>query len=147
MRGKRFTDEGVHLRSSCGAAIALVGEMANDKRVGHLRYLNTDRLDAPFVDPLDVRTRGDVKVGRFDGVIVDPSARRVRYLVIERGRLFHERVLIPLVPTRIDPEHHALRLEVDDVDPSAWQKFDTGSCPPFSDDDLVTALFAHSRVD
>ena len=120
--------------------------MANDERAGHLRYLNTARLEAPLVDSLDVRTRGDVKLGRFDGVIVDPTARRVRYLVVERGRLFHERHLIPLVPTRVDSEHHALRLEVDAVDPSTWQKFDAGSCPPFSDDDLVTAMFAQRRV-
>jgi uncharacterized protein YrrD len=29
-------------------------------------------------------------------VIVDPAQRRVRFLVVDRGRFFHERCLIPM---------------------------------------------------
>jgi len=117
--------------------------MGNDEKAPeHLCYLNTRRLEAPLFEPLDVRTRSDLKLGTFDGVVVDPAARCVRYLVIDRGRFFHERRLIPLMPTRIDSKHHALRLEVDNVDPAEWPIFDTRRYPPFSDDDLITAMFA-----
>ncbi len=117
--------------------------MANDEIApGHLCYLNTRRLEAPLFEPLNVLTRTDIKLGTFDGVVVDPAARCVRYLVIDRGRFFHERRLIPLVTTRIDAKHHALRLEVDNVDPSEWLMFDRRTYPPFSDDDLITAMFA-----
>ena len=94
-------------------------------------------------EPLTVLTRTDIKLGTFDGVVVDPAARCVRYLVVDRGRFFHERRLIPLVTTRVDAKHRALRLEVDNVDPSEWLMFDRRSYPPFSDDDLITAMFAH----
>jgi hypothetical protein len=114
----------------------------NEKAPEHLCYLNTRRLEAPLFEPLDVRTRSDLKLGTFDGVVVDPAARCVRYLVIDRGRFFHERRLIPLMLTRIDRKHHALRLEVDNVDPAEWLIFDKRSYPPFSDADLITAMFA-----
>ena len=126
-----------------GSTIAFHVGMASDERATpHLCYLDTQRLEAPFVEPFEVQTRHGVKVGAFDGVVVDPAARGVRYLVVDRGRLFHERRLIPLGPTHIDREHHALRL-VDDVDPSEWETFDARNYPPFSDEDLVTAMFAH----
>jgi len=43
---------------------------------------------------------------------------------------------------RVDSDHHALRLEVDDVEADEWQAFDPRSFPAFSDDDLITAMFA-----
>lgn len=116
--------------------------MTNDERAtSHLRYLDTERLEAPLVEPLEVQAQNGARLGVFDGVVVDPAARCVRYLVVDQGRVFHERRLIPLGPTHLDTAHHALRL-VDETDPSEWEKFDIRTYPPFSDEDLITAVFA-----
>jgi hypothetical protein len=107
-----------------------------------LRFVENSRLESPLVEPLDVRTQAGVRIGTFDGVIVDPAQRRVRYLVVDRGRLFHKRCLIPMPSARIDAEHHSLSIDVDEVDSQEWQRFDPVAFPRFSDDDLITAMFS-----
>lgn len=107
-----------------------------------LCFVASDRLEAPLVEPLDVRTREGIKIGRFDGVIVDPAERRIRYLVVDKGRWFHERCLIPMPSARVDAEHRALSIDVDDADSQEWERFDPVTFPRFSDDDLITAMFA-----
>lgn len=107
-----------------------------------LRFVENSRLESPLVEPLDVRTHAGTKIGTFDGVIVDPAERRVRYLVVDRGRVFHKRCLIPMPSARVDAAHHALRIDVDDTDSSEWERFDPITFPRFSDDDLITAMFA-----
>lgn len=106
-----------------------------------LRFLDRSRLGSPLVEPLVVRTQAGIKIGRFDGVIVDPAKRRVRYLVVDRGRFFHRRCLIPMPSARVDAEHHALRIDIDDADSREWRQFDPVTFPRFSDDDLITAMF------
>jgi hypothetical protein len=134
-------------RLDAGAGIAQARSMAKDNRTPQpLRYLETARLDAPLFDPLEILTRHGVKLGTFDGVVVDPVERCVRYLVVDRGRLFHQRRLIPFVPIRVDTAHHALHLEFDEIEPLEWQKFDARNYPPFSDDDLIAAIFSRRRT-
>jgi len=105
-----------------------------------LRFLDNSRLESPLVEPLDVRTQTGAKIGTFDGVGVDAVERRVRYLVVDRGRVFHKRCLIPMPAARVDAAHHEIRIDVDDTD--AWERFDPVTFPTFSDDDLVTAMFS-----
>jgi len=114
----------------------------DDAGASRLRFLDNTQLESPLVEPLDVRTQAGTKIGTFDGVIVDPAQRRVRYLVVDRGRVFHKRCLIPMPPARVDAEHHALQIDVDDANPQEWERFDPVSFPKFSDDDLITAIFA-----
>ena len=116
--------------------------MANEHDAPRLRFLENSRLEAPLVEPLDVRTQAGVKIGTFDGVIVDPAERRVRYLVVDRGRFFQKRCLIPMPSTRIDAEHHSLNIDVDNTDSPEWPRFDPATFPRFSEDDLLTAMFA-----
>jgi hypothetical protein len=114
----------------------------NDAADPSLRFLENSRLDSPLVELHDVRTEAGIKIGTFDGVIIDPAQRRVRFLVVDRGRFFHERCLIPMPAARVDAEHHSLSIDVDDADPQEWQRFDPVTFPRFSDDDLLTAMFA-----
>src|SRR5262249_60950838 len=83
------------------------------------------------------------KLGTLDGVLIDPSQRRVRYFVVEsRGWLGRKRYLLSAdEPAHLEPEDHILRLEsaADDV---ARRSFDPSSVPEFSDEDLLTAIFA-----
>src|SRR5436305_11378381 len=108
-----------------------------------LRFVDNDHLAGPLVEHLDVTTRAGNRIGTFDGVLVEPSERRVRYLVVDRGRFFHQRCLIPLPDARIDAEHHAISLDVEEADAAEWQRFDPSTFPPFSDEDLITAMFAN----
>jgi len=116
--------------------------MDNETGTSQLRFLDSSRLESPLVEPLDVRTQTGTRIGTFDGVVVDPLERRVRYLVVDRGRVFHKRCLIPMPAVRVDAEHHELRIDVDDTDTNDWERFDPVTFPTFSDDDLVTAMFS-----
>ena len=108
-----------------------------------LRFLDNSRLESPLVEPLDVRTQTGIRIGTIDGVIVDPVERRVRYLVVDRGRVFHKRCLIPMPAARVDAAHHELQIDVDDdTDTNAWERFDPVTFPTFSDEDLITAMFS-----
>ncbi len=113
----------------------------NESDAPRLCFLESSRLEAPLVEPLDVRIQGE-KIGTFDGVIVDPAQRRVRFLVVDRGRFFHKRCLIPMPSARIDTEHHSLNIDLDNADAQEWPRFDPVTFPPFSEDDLITAMFA-----
>lgn len=111
-----------------------------------LRFVENSQLESPLVEPLDVRTQTGLKIGTFDGVIVDPAQRRVRYLVVDRGVLFHKRCLIPMPSARVDAQSHSLNIDVDDADSQEWERFDPVVFPRFSDDDLITAMFSPRAV-
>jgi hypothetical protein len=126
-----------------GPQIAFQSDVMNETAGdNHLRFVDNSRLESPLVEPLEVRTQAGTKIGTFDGVIVDPAQRRVRFLVVDRGRVFHKRCLIPMPAARLDAEHHALSIDIDDTDPNEWERFDPGTFPRFSDDDLITAMFS-----
>jgi sporulation protein YlmC with PRC-barrel domain len=116
--------------------------MRNETADSRLCFLPNERLQAPLVEPLDVTTKRGERIGTFDGVIVDPARRRVRYLVVDKGRWFRQQCLIPLPPAQVDAEHHTLSLDVDDAESLEWQTFNPARFPPFTDDDLVDAMFA-----
>src|SRR6266481_5916508 len=84
-----------------------VAVMSSDSAATRLRYLDISHLEGPLVKPLDVRARAGESLGTFDGVVVDPEERRVRYLVVDRGwRFNHNRRLIPMPLASVDGEHN-----------------------------------------
>jgi len=89
-----------------------------------------------------VRTRDEEKIGDVDGVIIEPSARRVRYLVVKSGRFRKGRYLVPVENlAQLDRSHGALRLH----EPAAHierEAFDAESVRPFTDEDVITVMFA-----
>lgn len=105
-----------------------------------LRYLNARRIEGPLstFDHLDVRSSEGRKVGRLDGIIIDPAEQRLRYLVVdEAGFLKHRRYLLPLSRIRVDAEQPALWVDdVDSCDLHRCKDFDPASFPRFSDNDL-----------
>lgn len=108
-----------------------------------LRYLDATRLEGPVptFDRLIVLNNEGRRVGRLDGIIIDPAERRVRYLVVDDSGFFkHHRYLLPLAPTRVDTERPALRVDVDRADLTRCEDFDPASFPRFSNDDLLAAL-------
>lgn len=116
-------------------------DMATDAT---LRYVQAERLEGEGLQfaGLAVQTRNERELGRLDGIIVDPRARRVRYFVVDAGG--HHRYLMPLCAASLDEEHHALRLVSPD-DPQDCFEFDPGAFVEFDDDDVVAAIFGGPR--
>jgi hypothetical protein len=113
-----------------------------------LCYLSAERIEGPFPRrrAVDVRSRDGRKMGTFDGVILDPTARRLRYLVVDSGSRFrHHRYLLPFPATQVDVAHDALRVDLDMDDLAHCSEFDRTSYPDLSDDDLQTTRFLSDR--
>src|SRR5437867_490407 len=124
----------------------LMAEQLSDAT--RLCYLNADRVEGPVTNlgGLEVRGRQNHKLGRLDGIIIAPAERQVRYLVVDATKLFrHQRYLLPLTPTQIDPDGRALHVDLDAHELAGVEKFDGRAFPSFSDEDFMTALFATSH--
>lgn len=80
---------------------------------------------------------------RFQGVVIEPAARRVRYYDVPlAGRLRSRRCLVEADQlAHLEPARKALRLRANaDIEPV--QDLDAAALRPSSEDDLITALFA-----
>ena len=112
-----------------------------------LRYIDADHVESSAQDlaGFDVVTVAGKRLGEFDGLIVDPPERRIWYLVVYRSGLFgRRRLLVPMSAARLDVDHKAVQVELEsDTDCPA---FDAGAFPPFSDEDVVSALFRRSAA-
>ena len=108
------------------------------------RYIDAERLDssAGRLEDVVVVSPNNDKLGKLDGVIVDPAHRQVRYYVVQSPGWFSSRhYLLPLGPARLIRNRHALEVDVDADAISSLEQVDPNSLPPFSDEDLVTAIF------
>jgi hypothetical protein len=123
-----------------------VGSKHHTHDTSDLRYLKASSVQSPAgsLTTLELRGPHDARVGHLDGVLIDPARRRVRYFVVERDSWFrHRRYLLPADATAImDRESCALRVDVDDV--TTCEEFEHDSVEHFSDDDVITAMFARS---
>jgi hypothetical protein len=108
-----------------------------------LRYLNAERVNTPFgiLAGLALVSPTDEKLGDVGGVLIDPLDRQVCYFVIESRRLLKtHRYLLPVNPVRIDA--HALHSELEPADLRRLREVQADSFLPFSDEDLIAALFS-----
>jgi hypothetical protein len=108
----------------------------------NLRYVDAGHIEAPLPEfgTVDVLDGGGRRIGSIDGVLVDPAERKARYLVIRRGGVPPCRELLPLTNICVDPNARALRVDDEAV---TLEKFEPQRYPAFSDDDLLTAIFAN----
>ena len=109
-----------------------------------LCYLEARNVEIPAgkLADLEVRTCDEEKLGDVDGVIIEPSARRVRYLVVKSGRFRKGRYLLPVEHlAQLDRARHALRLHEPAADVER-EAFDAESVRPFTDEDVITVMFA-----
>ena len=108
------------------------------------RYIDAERLDstAGRLEDVVVVSPSNDRLGKLDGVIVDPAHRQVRYYVVEsQGWFWSRHYLLPLGPARLIRDRRALEVDVDADDITRLEQVDPNSLPPFSDEDLVTAIF------
>jgi hypothetical protein len=119
--------------------------MGRDDR---LCYLDASKLVSSVgtLSHVDLRGADDRLLGVLDGVVIDPTERRVRYFVVESaGWLRRKRFLLPADATaRVESDLGELRLEVNSDDLSRCEEFRAGSVRDFDDDDLIAGVF-HQR--
>jgi hypothetical protein len=114
---------------------------------GHC-YVDADHVERalPTFDRLEVLTHDDHKLGRLDGIIIDPADRRVRFLVVDEGGFFRRhRFLLPLTSTQVDIDRPALRVDVERNALDGCADFDRDAYPDFGDDQLLTAIFGQEK--
>lgn len=114
---------------------------------GRLCYLDAASVRGPFptCDGVEVWSDEDGRIGRLDGIVIEPEARRVRYLVIEAGRMFRRhRYLLPFRDMRVDVQRHAFCMDAQKSDLASCEEYEPQAFRPFSDDDLMAALFPKS---
>ena len=112
-----------------------------------LRYLDAGHVEHPTgtLEGLAVCTDQNEQIGCVDGVLIEPATRRVRYFVVDtvrRAQDSHERcVLAADSPVVLDLSERTLRVGgVIDMEPLLDQ------VQPFSDEDVLTALFRGSAA-
>jgi PRC-barrel domain len=112
----------------------------------HLCYLNASKVDSPAgaLAHLDVQTENGEEVGALDGVLIEPTARRIRYYVIALGRRFgRRRYLLPADATaQLEDGNKALRFRIDLPSLKSCREFRNGDVREFSDTDVLSAMFA-----
>jgi PRC-barrel domain protein len=117
----------------------------NTDNADSLRYLGANAVECPVgkLEGLRLFSQDDEALGKIDGVLIDPTTRQLRYYVVDGTRLFYRRrYLVPAdSPAVVLPDHKALRVDIP-ADSIERQRFDARVIPPFSDDDLLTAMFA-----
>ena len=85
----------------------------------------------------------DHRLGKLDGVLIDPRERRVRYFVVAPQESLRAKYLLPAdCPAQMLTAKRALRLDVDSEEITACEEFEDGAVRPFTDDDLIDCLFA-----
>lgn len=126
--------------------------MSDDKRGGRqLCYLEASKVEAPGGDlaGLTVQTHADETLGTLDGVLIDPSERRLRFYVVEtRGLLRRKRYLLSAdVPVRVEPERQRLQVDAADADVNLSDEFDVRTVRPFTSEDAIDAMFSGDMTD
>ena len=119
--------------------------MAHDEpRPDALRYLDADQVKHPSgtLAGVTVCSSDDEKLGDISGVLVEPASRRVRYFVVERrfALLPRRYMLAADTPAVLEAEDQKLRIlsNIDDL-----ERFDARRVERFSEEDAITAMFAH----
>jgi hypothetical protein len=108
-----------------------------------LRYLDAAHVRHPTgtLADVEVRTENAEALGRVDGIVVEPSQRKVRYVVVERPSLLkRRRYMVPVDGVaRLDAENQTIEI---DSDWESLRRFDPSAIPGFADDDLIETMFA-----
>ena len=84
-------------------------------------------------------TADDEQLGLLDGLLVDPASRRVRFFVVERTSALRRRRYLLTADTLATLDERLLRVEAHAED---LERFDARTVQPFSDEDVITAMFA-----
>ena len=113
--------------------------MEHTTYASRLRYLDADDLDDSAVsfDDLDVHGTDGEKLGELDGFLVEPTAGRVLYLVVDSGGWFtSRRFLLPVEHATVERDAKSLRVNVSKQSLRGYPEFDEDRFGTFSDDEF-----------
>jgi hypothetical protein len=131
----------------CGAGGDVAEKLIGDK--ADLRYLEANNVRCSLGNLADfqVCTSDAKSLGNIEGVLISPSTRRCEYFVIESRSLFEQhRFLLPVVETGAiveEPKTLKIAARKDELN---LEKFTPSSVPQFSDEDLITTIFAQDAA-
>jgi hypothetical protein len=113
-----------------------------------LCYLEAGQVTGPCggLEGVTLSTETDEALGTLDGVVIDPTERRIRYFVVHRrGWLRSHRYMLSADrPTQMTKDRRKLRLPVEPGELTSCEEFNAQSIPKFSDEHLMTALFCNT---
>ena len=104
-----------------------------------LRFVEAHRLDtsAGRLDHVIVVSTRKTRLGRLDGVLVDPQRLEVEYLVVtSRGWFKSRHYLVPLRTPRLNGDAHELEVDVDSEQLEQLEQVDLRRCVILSANDL-----------
>jgi hypothetical protein len=110
---------------------------------GSLRYVTADHVDTPTgsLAGTVVIGSGGERLGNLHGIVIDPLERRAPYLIVAaRKHLRTHRYLVPLAPSRIESDRHALHVDIASADLPQCPEWPRSGMPEYSDDDLIAAF-------
>jgi hypothetical protein len=110
-----------------------------------LRYLDAGNVEhgSGTMQGIQMCTEDDEQLGSFAGVLVEPASRRVRYFVVERPSVLRRRRYLLDADTLATLDETTLRVQAHAED---LERFDLRTVQSFSDEDLITTMFAPSAV-
>ena len=121
-------------------------DLGEDSIDAHLRYLDASKVESPvgLLSQVEVETVNGEQLGDLDGVLIDPTARRIRYYVITPPRrLRQRRYLLPAEePAQLQPDRKVLRFQIEPPVLRSCPEFRKNAVDEFSDEDLLDAMFA-----
>jgi hypothetical protein len=112
-----------------------------------LRFVEAKRLETPAGSLNDavLVSRSNRTLGKLEGVIVNPLQRRVCYYVVKSGWGFtsHRHLLdVPAAAAALEADRGVVRIDAEPEDLTDLSEIAPQSFPPFSDADLIDAMFA-----
>ena len=121
-----------------------MGNDAESSAVSALSYLDASKVTSPagVLSELEVLGVDGQRVGKIEGVVIDASARRVRYLAVRSSSwLGRRRYLVHADQLgQLEGDRKALRLRAD-LRTEVANGLDPATLHEFSDADLLAALF------
>jgi hypothetical protein len=120
---------------------------ATSPPLSELSYLDAARVESPAgkLSELELVNADGERVGSIAGVVIEPAARRVRYLDVQADGWWRRRHYLVAADhlAQVDPTQKVLRLL--DTEIAEVRDVDRARLHPFSDDDLLATVFS-SRV-
>lgn len=107
-----------------------------------LRYLDASQVEHPdgTLDGFEICTDSQGTLGCLQGVLVEPSRRRVRYFVVgPRGWRRRKYLVSAECPARLDCDDSRIYVEADRSDVRPYEPRDVAN---FAEADVVDAMFA-----
>lgn len=113
--------------------------MSNTTYASRMRYLDAADVDSAIVDFAGLHVQGSdgQKIGEVDGFVIDPEARRARYVVVDSGGWFtSRRLLLPIGHAALGADRRSLQTDVTRDALRRLPEFDDDRFRAFTDEEL-----------